>query len=210
MLDRGVLDDVQGQRRLSHRWPGGDNDQIGALETCRETVEIGETARHAGDRARPRLELLDPLHGRPDELFDTNELLGTAELRHLEHPVLGVVEHLSRGPVSFVDVLDDSGRGVHQPAQHRLVADDLGVVVDVRGGRDDVDQCRDVLHPAGTIEVAAPAQLVAQRDGIDDVAALGQREHRPEQQAMALLVEHCVVQDLGGLERRILVEQHRA
>src|SRR5438552_1517853 len=63
--------------------------------------------------------------------------------------------------------------------------------------------------PLGT-PVTAPAELVAQRDGVDDVAAFSQRQHRPEQQAMALLVEHRVVQDLRGLERRILVEQHRA
>src|SRR5439155_13307132 len=48
------------------------------------------------------------------------------------------------------------------------------------------------------------------RDRIDDVAALGQREHRPEQQPMSLAVEHRVVQDLRGLEGRVLVEQHRA
>ena len=168
---------VQTQRGFSHRWPGGDNDQISTLEARREAVEIGEATRHAGDGARARLQLLDPLHRRPDELLDANELFGTAKLRHLEHPVLGVVEHLARRAVAFVDVLDDAGRGLHETAQHRLVADDFGVVVDVRGCRDDVDQRRDVFHAAGSVEIAAPAQLVAQRDGIDDVAALGQGQH---------------------------------
>ena len=84
------------------------------------------------------------------------------------------------------------------------------MVVDVRGGGYDIDQRRDILHAAGAIEIAAAAQLVAQRDRIDDVAALGERQHRPEQQTMALLVEHCVIQDLSRLEGRVLVEQHRA
>src|SRR6266542_3053406 len=56
----------------------------------------------------------------------------------------------------------------------------------------------------------APAQLVAQRHGIDHVAAFGQRHHRPEQETVAFAIEHAVVQDLGGLERRVLVEHHRA
>ncbi len=110
----------------------------------------------------------------------------------------------------LVHVLNDAGRRVDQAPQYRLVADDLGVVVDVGRRGHDVDQRRDVFHPTRAVEVAAAAQLVAQGDGIDDVAALGQGQHRPEQQAVALAVEHRVVQDFGGLERRILVEQHRA
>src|SRR6267378_219158 len=80
VLDRGVLDDVQRQRRFSHRWPGGDNDQIGTLEPSRQTIEIDEPAGDPGHGPGARLELLDPLHGRPDQLFDTDEFLGAAEL----------------------------------------------------------------------------------------------------------------------------------
>ena len=160
--------------------------------------------------ASARLELLDALHRGPDQLLDAHELFGTPRLRHLENAMLGVVEDFARGAVSLVDVLDDAGRRLDQTPHHRLVPDDLRVIVDVRRRGDDVDQRRDVFHAAGPVEIAAAAQLVAQRDGIDDVAAFGQRQHRPEQQAMALLVEHRVVQDLRGLERRVLVEQHRA
>ncbi len=64
--------------------------------------------------------------------------------------------------------------------------------------------------PAGPVQVAAAHQLVAQRDGIDHVAPLGQGEHGAEQQPVTLAVEHRIVQDFGGLERRVLVEQHGA
>ncbi len=124
--------------------------------------------------------------------------------------MLRVVEHFAGGAVPLIDVLNDSCCRLDQAAQHRLVADDLGVILDVGGGGHDVDQRGDVLHPACAIEIAAAAQLVAEGDGIDDVRALGERDHRAEELPMALLVKHRVVQDFGGFERRILIEQHRA
>ena len=210
VLDGGVLDDVQRERRFAHGWARGEDDEIRPLEARGVAIEIDEAAGDSGQRTRPRLELLDALHRRPDELLDADELFGAAELRHLEDAVLGVVEHFPGGAVAFVDVLDDAGRRFDETAHHRLVAHDLGVIVDVCGRRHDVDQGGDVLHAAGPVEIAAALQLALQRDGIDHVAALGEREHRPIQQAMALLVEHRVVQDFGRLERRILVQHHRA
>ncbi len=112
--------------------------------------------------------------------------------------------------MSLINVLNDPRCRFDQAAEHRLVPDDLGVVLDVGGGGHDVDQRGDVLHPARAVEVAAAAQLVAQGDGIDDVTALGERDHRAEQQPVAFLVEHRVVQDFGRFEGRILVEHHRA
>src|SRR6266566_4457051 len=210
VLDRGVLHNVQCQRGLSHGWTRRDDDEIGALEASRVAIQIDESAWHPSQRTGAGLELLDPLHRRPDELLDPNELLGAPELRHLKDTVLRIVEHFAGGPVSLVDVLDDAGGRLDEPAQHRLVAHDPGVIVDVGGGGDDVDERRDVFHPPGAVQVAAARQLVAQRHGIDDIAALGQRQHRAEQEAMRFPVEHRVVQDFSGFERRVLVEQHGA
>src|SRR2546425_96387 len=59
-------------------------------------------------------------------------------------------------------------------------------------------------------QITAAHQLVAQGDGVDHIAALRERDHRTEQQAVALAIEHRVVEDLGGLEGRVLIEQHGA
>src|SRR6266566_2600123 len=67
---------------------------------------------------------------------------------------------------------------------------------------------RTILALIDVVPTAAARQLVAQGHGIDDVAALGQRQHRAEQQAMRFPVEHRVVQDFSGFERRVLVEHH--
>src|SRR5438552_18991011 len=67
------------------------------------------------------------------------------------------------------------------------------------------------LFPYTTLfRSAAAAQLVAQRDRVDHVAAFGEAGHRAEQRAVPFLIEHGVVQELGGLEGRVLVEEHRA
>src|SRR6267143_852144 len=210
VLDRGVLHDVQRERRLAHGWTRGDDDEIGALEASRVAIQIDESARDPSQRACARLELLDPLHRRPDQLLDPDELLGAPELGHLKDAVLRIVEHFSGGTVALVDVLDDAGGRLDEPAQHRLVAHDPGVVVDVVGGGDDIDERRDVFHPTRAVQAAPARQLIAQRHWIDDVAALGQRQHRAEQQPMPFPVEHRVVQDFSGFERCVLVEHHGA
>ena len=120
------------------------------------------------------------------------------------------VQHFARQAASLVRFLGDVGGGLDQAPQQGLVPHDPGVILDVRGGRHHVDQGAEVLHPPGAIEVAALPQLLAQRDRIDHVAALGEGRHRPVQQAVGLPVEHRVVEQLGGLEGRILVEQHGA
>src|SRR5262245_10810124 len=111
MLDRGMLNAVEHERRLAHRGTGGDDHEVAALKSRREPVEVEKAARHPGDDAVASLELLDPLHRRPDQLLEAGEILRPPELRHLEDAVLGVVEHFPRLAFPLVYVLDDLGGG---------------------------------------------------------------------------------------------------
>ena len=61
--------------------------------------------------------------------------------------------------------------GLDQPAEDRLVADDLGVELDVGRGGHRVHQLGQVLQAAGALQLAPAEQLVAQRDVVDDDAA---------------------------------------
>ena len=72
----------------------------------------------------------------------------------------------------------------------RLVADDLGVELEVGRGGHGVHQLGQVLQPARGLELAPAEQLVPQRDVVDDGSMLGEREHRAEEPAVALPVEH--------------------
>ena len=104
---------------------------------------------------------------------------------------------------------DDRRRDLDQPAKNRLLANDLRVILDVRRRRHGVDEEADVVLAARRIELAATAELFGERQRIDDAAALGDRHHRAEDPAMALGVEHRVVDVLDRAEHRVLVDQHR-
>ena len=70
---------------------------------------------------------------------------------------------------------DDRRRDFDQPAQNRLLAHDLRVILDVRRGRHRVDEKADVVLAARRLELAAALQLFGERERIDDAAALGDR-----------------------------------
>ena len=103
----------------------------------------------------------------------------------------------------------DRRRDLDQPAQDRLLAHDLRVVLDVRRRRHGVDEEADVVLAAGAFEIAAALKLVRERERIDDASALGDPDHRAEDPAVALGVEHRVVDEFDRAENRVLVDQHR-
>src|SRR5438034_11148671 len=47
-------------------------------------------------------------------------------------------------------------------------------------------------------------------DALPIFTALGEGDHGAEQESVALAIEHGVVENLGGLEGRVLIEQHGA
>ena len=155
------------------------------------------------------LQRLDALHRRPHQLLHAREALQSALLAHLEDPLLRVVEQLLGRRAPLEGLRDDRGGGLDEAAQERLLLHDLRVVLDVRRGGDRVDQLADVLLAAGRIELAAPRELVAEGDGIDDFGALRDGDHRAEDPPMALVVEHRVVDMLTGAQNRVRVHEHR-
>jgi hypothetical protein len=63
-----------------------------------------------------------------------------------------------------------------------------------------VEQEADVVLAAHGLELAAATQLLDERERVDDLAALGDGDHRAEDAAVALAVEHRVVDVLGGAQ----------
>ena len=144
--NRGVLGDVHGERGLAHRRPRRNDDEVGFLQAAGHLVEIGVVRLESGD-ARPRCSSASiepkeslmisctPMKPRPNAL-----------LRKLEDLRFGVVENVF-GEVALVGrACDGGGRGVNQPAQQRLVADNLDVVLNARPVRHAVEQSGNVGH----------------------------------------------------------------
>ena len=63
-----------------------------------------------------------------------------------------------------------AGGGLDQPAEDRLLADDLGVELEVGRGGHRVHQLGQVVEAAGRLQLASAEQLVAEGDVVDDGA----------------------------------------
>ena len=93
---------VQRQRRLPHRRPRGDDDQVARLEARRELVELLEAGRRAGDVGARLVEVHDPLEALLQQPLDVGEVARDALLGEVEDDLLGAVDEVGRlaGPLA--------------------------------------------------------------------------------------------------------------
>ena len=97
-----------------------------------------------------------------------------------------------------------------QVPQRRFLFDDAGVVLDVGRTRHAVGQRRDVGGSADLVEVAGASKLLLERDEIDRVAALAERDHLVEDAPVRVAEEVARVDQLRGVIERLVVDQDRA
>jgi hypothetical protein len=81
--------------------------------------------------------------------------------------LLGRFEDVDGAAFGVVGVVDHLVAGEDQVAQRRLFLDDAGVVLDVGRARHAVHERRDVGRPADFVQVAGPAELLAQGHHVD-------------------------------------------
>ncbi len=146
----------------------------------------------------------------PHQLLDADDLLRAALKRHLEDPLLRLIQEAPDVLRGLVRRVDDLRACFDQPAPQRLFLHDPRVVFDVCGGRDDPEQLPEVVGAAGALEVAHLDELVAEHHGVHHVAALHDARHGPEQPTVPLAIEPALVQELDRLERGVLIQQHGA
>ena len=133
-----------------------------------------------------------------------------ALLREVEDDLLGAVDQLGRLTDPLAAEPRDLLAGLDERPQRRGLLDDLRVVVDVRCGRDERRELGDPRVAPDLLELAALLELVRERDRVDRLALLPEREHCPVDRPVRAAVEVGGVEDLrDGTDRR-LGEQHRA
>ena len=158
------------KRGFAHARPRGDDDQVGALQAAGELVQIGEAGRHADDLAAVLLQVVDLVEEAVEHVAHGDEVFGLPPLRDGENGALGGIERvLGVDPLAEADV-DDLGAGVDQAAQRRGALDDAGVVLDVDGGGNGVEQAGEVGEPARLVVLPAPLQLVGEGDEVGRLA----------------------------------------
>ena len=130
------------QRRFAHAGPGGQDHQLGIVQAAGQLVEIDEAGFNAAVGVLMLHAGIDAGQRFVQHVADRADLRVALGVEDAEDALLGPGQHLAGVDAGFVRLLDDVGAGVDQRAEHRLVADDAGVVLGVGGGGDFLAQLR--------------------------------------------------------------------
>ncbi len=209
-LNRRVLRERQAERGLAHRRSGGDDDEVGGLEAGGHRVQLGEAGgepRQHGGAAGHLLNFFEELVG---DRLDVREALARALVGEREDHLLGVVEDDGRLVLAFQSLARDLVGDLHELPHQRVVFDDLRVGGDVGEVRQPVGQLGDEGHPAGLLKDALAPQLFAEEQRVDLGAALGEPDHRAEDELVRADVEVLGAQKLDGVVDERVVEEDGA
>ena len=201
-LERRVLGEVGHQRRLPHRRPCGEDDQVAGLEAAGDGVEVVEAGGGAGDRLALAREALELVELGLEQVVDRAEVLAAVLVGDLEDRALGHVDEVARERLVAVHARLDLVRGAQQAAEHRVVADDAGVLADVADRGDRAGQQVDRRAAADALEVARLLEVLDERQRVDRLAERVQVEHRLVDARVALAVEVVRVEALVDDQRR--------
>ena len=184
--------------------------QIRLLEPAQQFVELGEAGGHAHDIALVPVEVVDAIDHAVHDLADGDQIAADAALRDVEDELLGPVHHLVDIIRLFIGQRGDLPGGADQPAEDGRALDDVGIVLDVDGRGDAVDQRRDVGRAAHLVQDVAPFQLVHQGDEVGRLALLVQVEDRLIDPAVLLPIKIVDLKKRGDLDDRIGIDEQGA
>lgn len=202
--------EVQGERRLAHRGTRGDDDHLPRVQAVRERVEVGEPRGHAGHLSAARPDRLDLVEGALHDVAERQVVLTGALLGDRVDLGLRAVDDLVDVVVGRVSHLRDARARLDQPAQHRALVHDLGVVrrIGRRGHR--LDEVVQVGGPADLVDLAALGQLGGNGDGVGRLTLGVDVEDGRVDGLVGRLVEVVALEDLDHVGDGVLGQQHAA
>ncbi len=162
MIGGDVFDDVHRQRGFAHRRPGRDDDHLAVLQAVEHVVEFVEPGLQPALAA-----VFDHLEDFVQDFLHRLHRFADFFLRDVENSLLGLVQHEVRLLVRGIGIAQDIVAGGDQLPQHRLFADDPGVVHPMGGGGDGVENLRDVSRAADFLQKLPLDQFLAQDDRVD-------------------------------------------
>ena len=213
LLDRGVLGDVHGERRLAHRRASRDHDEVAGLQAGGLAVELREAGRHAAHLARVLVQRVEPVDRLRQDVADRDEArtAAAAALGDLEHAPLGLVHEFVRGAAAPVGRGSrDLGASRDELPQDRALADDLGIGADVGRGRRVARDRAEVGEPADLLEPALALEVLGDRDGVAGPADLHDLDDRLEDEPVVAAVEVRGHDDVGDRVPGVGIEHQPA
>ncbi len=210
---RHVGGQVDGEGALAHARPGGDDDQIGRLEPGQFAVEVAEAGGQPGYLRPERLEFLDPLQGALEHGANRHHALADPALGDGEDLLLGAIEHGGDFLLHHEPQFRCGGPGSDQISAEGVLLDDRGVVLDVRCGRNGINQPCQEIEPADPVDLTIAAQLIGDGDGVNRLVAVEELTARLEHRLVGRYVEvlwvDLVHHQAGGIHRKQQGAEHR-
>ena len=205
----------RGQRRverkgLPHSRSSRDDDHLAGVETVGQVVEVGEAGGHAVEAGLAVADHLDLVEDAAHDVAQRRIVLGGPTVGDLVDLGLGAVDHVVDLALAGVAQLSDARAGLDQPAQHRLVAHDLGVVAGVGRDRHVGREGVEVGGATDALELAALGQLGRHRDRVGGLAATVEVDDRVVDDLVGGTVVVDALERLHHVGDRVLGEQHRA
>ena len=208
---RRMANQVHAEARLAHRRARADDDQLAAVQTGQQVVQIDKARGHAVDAALERGELLDAQIGIGQHVRDVRER-GALVPAHddIEDGLFRHAQNVADGIRLGIAGRGDVARSLDHAPERRLFIDNLHIRarVDRRGHA--LGQLHQVAGAAHALERAPAGQLVVHRHQIDGHALGVQLVHRVEDLAMRRLIEVLRRQQLEGHAKRFAILHHAA
>ena len=209
-----MLADVERECGLAHRRPRREHDQVARLQPSGHAVHVVEAGAH------PRhffgavlMQFVDAVDQLNDQRVHALEALPRARalLADLEDHAFGFVEDLRhRTALRIERVGRDLVARRDELAQHRALANDLGVAAQVGGTWHALRECVQVDETATVLGLAEALQLLEYGDHVGRLGRVDQRADRCVDQPMLVAVEVAVGQQVAGAVPRAVVEQQTA
>ena len=169
---------IQGERRLTHSRAGADDDELALAKTHEHAIERREARGHARSLAACLAHFLGLVIGLDHKLGQ--RLVARLDLarRDLEQLALGQLHDLFGIGGSVIGQRVDLVGGADQLTQHRIAANDSGMVLPVDERQGLTHQLQNVGLAAHGIKLVDASQVIDQRDGVDGNAAVVHIDHR--------------------------------
>src|SRR5947207_10886577 len=137
------------------------------METAGHSVELNKSGGDSGDAAFTLVKLLNRLDGVHHLVFHREQLAFETVFAHGEDSLFHFVEQIVYLVLFLVSAANALGGGGNDFPQDVLVANDVEVVADVRGGWNEGEQTRDERRPTDTVKKMPIAQYLGKRDQVD-------------------------------------------
>ena len=207
---RDVEADVECDRCFAHAGAGRDQDQVGLVEAVDLAVKVVQARGQARDLAAGGSQLFQPVIDVDHDLADVLQTVaGVAAAKGIDL-LFRDLQHLLRRADALVDHIRDLRRSGGQRAQQRLVMHDRAVLLDVGGGRRDLQQLGEIVVAAFLVVHAALFHFIEDGNGVD---LLREVEHRIDglvDLAVLPQVKILRLQHTDDVRYAALVDEHGA